>query len=242
MKQLKIAWLYPDLLELYGDRGNIIILKHRADELGVQLKVDEFSIGDHFIPKHYDLIFLGGGADQDQGIFYDDLIKRRELLLEAIEDNVSMVLICGGYQLFGEYYLDAYGNKLDGLKIFDFYSEASEKRSIGYLTISCKLDGETFNLSGFENHGGQTKNVNNPLGNVLSGYGNNRDDKHEGFTYKNVIGTYLHGPLLSRNPELTDLLLRRMAKRNRFELDFSKGDSNFEKLAKKQILKEQNLI
>lgn len=239
---LKIAWLYPDLLELYGDRGNIIALQYRAKELGVDLEVDHFSIGEAFVPKEYDLVFLGGGADRDQSIFYDDLVSRKDDIIDAIEENVAFLLICGGYQLFGQYYIDASGDKLDGLGLFQFYSKAGEKRNIGYLTIECEIDGKQMYVTGFENHGGQTYDVSKPFGKVLSGAGNNTDDDGEGFIYKRVIGTYIHGPLLSRNPELTDLILGWMAERHGLELDFSKGDVTFEKSARRQVMKEQGLL
>ncbi|MGL4663101.1 MAG: type 1 glutamine amidotransferase [Culicoidibacterales bacterium] len=242
MDTLKVAWLYPDLLELYGDRGNILALQYRARELGVKVEVDHFSVGENFSPKEYDLVFLGGGADRDQSIFYDDLVSRRSQIIEAIEDDVAFLLICGGYQLFGKYYIDAHGEKLDGLGIFQFYSKAGEKRNIGYLTVECNIDGNEIYLSGFENHGGQTYDVSSPLGTVLSGAGNNTDEDGEGFLYKKVIGTYLHGPLLSRNPELTDIILGWMAKRHDMELDFSKGDVTFEKMAKRQVMREQGLL
>lgn len=239
---LKVAWLYPDLLELYGDRGNIIALQYRAKELGVELVVDHFSIGDVFSPKAYDLVFLGGGADRDQSIFYDDLVSRRDEIVEAIEDDVAFLLICGGYQLFGQHYIDANGEKLDGLGIFQFYSKAGETRNIGYLTIECEIDGKPMYVSGFENHGGQTYNVSQPFGKVLSGVGNNTEENGEGILYRHVIGTYIHGPLLSRNPELTDVLLSWMAQRHEIELDFTKGDVSFEKSARRQVMTEQGLL
>lgn len=242
METLKIAWLYPDLLELYGDRGNILALTYRAKELGVDIQVDHFSVGETFSPKAYDLVFLGGGADRDQSIFYDDLITRRSQIIEAIEEDVVFLLICGGYQLFGQYYIDANGEKLDGLGIFQFYSKAGNTRNIGYLTVEAKIAGKEIYLSGFENHGGQTYDVSTPLGTVLSGAGNNTDEDKEGFLYKKVIGTYLHGPLLSRNPELTDIILGWMATRHSISLDFSQGDVSFEKMAKRQVMREQGLV
>lgn len=239
---LKIAWLYPDLLELYGDRGNILALQYRARELGVSIEVDHFSIDEPFTPKDYDLVFLGGGADRDQSIFYDDLVSRRDAIVEAIEDDVAFLLICGGYQLFGKYYIDANGDKLDGLGLFQFYSKAGESRNIGYLTIECEIDGKKMYVSGFENHGGQTYNVSQPFGKVLSGAGNNLEDDGEGFVYRKVIGTYIHGPLLSRNPELTDVILSWMAARHDIKLDFTKGDVTFEKNARRQVMHEQGLL
>ena len=243
MKALKIAWLYPDLLELYGDRGNILAFKHRAKELDLELVVETYNIGEFFDALEYDLIFLGGGADQDQSLFYSDLISRRDNFKEAIEKEVAFLLICGGYQLFGKYYLDFKGEKIEGLGIFNFYTLPGEKRSIGYLSLEADIDGNKIILTGFENHRGQTFGVATPLGKVLAGYGNTVSGGFEGFIYKHAVGTYLHGPLLARNPELTDLFLGWMCKRKNIEADFSKVDKiSLEKEAKKQILKEQKLL
>ena len=219
MKALKIAWLYPDLLELYGDRGNILAFKHRAKELDLELVVETYNIGEFFDALEYDLIFLGGGADQDQSLFYSDLISRRDNFKEAIEKEVAFLLICGGYQLFGKYYLDFKGEKIEGLGIFNFYTLPGEKRSIGYLSLEADIDGNKIILTGFENHRGQTFGVATPLGKVLAGYGNTVSGGFEGFIYKHAVGTYLHGPLLARNPELTDLFLGWMCKRKNIEAE-----------------------
>lgn len=243
MEALKIAWLYPDLLELYGDRGNILAFKHRAGELGLELEVNTYNIGEFFDALEYDLVFLGGGADQDQSLFYSDLISRRDNFKEAIENEVAFLLICGGYQLFGKYYIDSKGEKIEGLGIFDFYTLPGEKRSIGYLSLEADIYENKMILTGFENHRGQTMKVSSPLGRVLAGYGNTASGDYEGFIYKHTIGTYLHGPLLARNPELTDLFLSWMCQRKNIEADFSKGDKiSLEKEAKKQILREQKLL
>ena len=242
MGTLKIAWLYPDLLELYGDRGNILAFKHRAKELKLELKVDMYGIDEFFDAKEYDLVFLGGGADQDQSLFYNDLISRKDNFKEAIEGRVAFLLICGGYQLFGEYYLDSNGKRIDGLGIFDFHTTPGEKRSIGYLSIEADIEGSKMILTGFENHRGQTMNVSKPLGKVLAGFGNTTEGEYEGFIYRHAIGTYLHGPLLARNPELTDLFLSWMCEGKNINVDFSKvSEISLEKEAKKQVLKEQGL-
>ena len=242
MDVLKIAWLYPDLLELYGDRGNILAFRHRGTELGLDIKVDKFGVGEFFEAKAYDLVFLGGGADQDQSLFYNDLISRKIDFKEAMAAGTVFLLICGGYQLFGEYYLDSNGNKIDGLGIFKFYTIPGEKRSIGYLSIETEIEGQKMVLTGFENHRGQTIGVDTPLGKVLAGSGNMVGGGFEGFIDKHTIGTYLHGPLLARNPELTDLIIGWMCQRKNINADFSLGNSSsLEKEAKKQVLREQGL-
>lgn len=243
MDVLKIAWLYPDLLELYGDRGNILAFKYRAWELDLDLKVDIYNVCEFFDALEYDLIFLGGGADQDQALFYNDLIERKDNFKKAIENEVALLLICGGYQLFGKYYLDSNGKKIEGLGIFDFYTLPGEKRSIGYISLEADIYGNKMILTGFENHRGQTLGVERPLGKILSGYGNTVSGDFEGFIYKHTIGTYLHGPLLTRNLELIDLFLKWMCQRRNIEVDFSKGSKiSLEKEAKKQILREQRLF
>lgn len=212
MKELNILYLYPDILELYGDFGNIQVLKYRLEKRGIKVNVTPYSIGDEAPDfTKFDLVFSGGGADQEQGILSEDLIKYKDNIKEAINNGVFFLLICGSYQLFGKYYKDADGNIIPGLEIFDYYTEAIEdrqKRCIGNIVINTNLNGKETKIIGFENHGGQTFNIDTPLGDVLSGNGNKFGDSKEGFIQKNVIATYLHGPLLSKNPELTDYIIK----------------------------------
>ncbi len=195
-KELKILYLYPDILELYGDYGNIQVLKYRLEKRGIKSTVVPYSIGDD-IPNFsdFDLVFSGGGADQEQGILAEDLIKYKDNIKQAVESGVFFLLICGSYQLFGKYYKGVEGNIIPGLEIFPYYTEAIEdrtKRCIGNTIISTNLNGKEYKVLGFENHGGQTFNVETPFGEVLSGYGNSFGDTKEGFFTKNVIATYLH--------------------------------------------------
>lgn len=212
MKELKILYLYPDILELYGDFGNIQVLKYRLEQRGINATIVPYSIGDtapNF--NDYDLVFAGGGADQEQGILSEDLIKYKDNVKEAINNGVFFLLICGSYQLFGKYYKGVEGNIIPGLEIFDYYTEAiadRKNRCIGNIVINANLNGKETKIIGFENHGGQTFNVDTPFGDVLFGNGNKLGDSKEGFFLNNVIATYLHGPLLSKNPELADYIIK----------------------------------
>ena len=212
MKELNILYLYPDILELYGDFGNIQVLKYRLEKRGVKANITPYSIGDEAPDfTRFDLVFSGGGADQEQGILSEDLIQYKDNIKEAVNSGVFFLLICGSYQLFGKYYKSADGNIIPGLEIFDYYTEAIEdrtKRCIGNIVINANLNNIETKIIGFENHGGQTFNINTPFGDVLYGNGNKFGDTKEGFIQKNVIATYLHGPLLSKNPELADYIIK----------------------------------
>ena len=211
MKELKILYLYPDMLELYGDYGNIQVLKYRLEKRGIQPIVETYSIGDN--PPNfseYDLVFAGGGADQEQSILSADLVKHKESIKKAVDEGVFFLLICGAYQLFGKYYKGVEGDIIPGLEIFPYYTEAindRKKRCIGNIIISANLNGKETKVIGFENHGGQTFDIPTPFGKVLFGNGNKFGDTQEGFFQENVIATYLHGPLLSKNPELADFII-----------------------------------
>ena len=196
MKELKILYLYPDILELYGDYGNIQVLKYRLEKRGFKAIVTPYTIGDEAPNfKDFDIVFAGGGADQEQSILAKDLVKYKNNIKEAIENKVFFLLICGAYQLFGKYYKDVDGNIIDGLDIFPYYTEAindRKKRCIGNIIIDVELNGNKSKVIGFENHGGQTFNIDSPFGKVLFGNGNKFGDTNEGFFLENVIATYLH--------------------------------------------------
>ena len=196
MKEIKILYLYPDILDLYGDIGNIKVLKYRAEKRGFQVTVDTYSI-DEKTPNFssYDIVFSGGGADNEQKILSEDLAKYKSEIKKAIDSGVFFLLICGSYQLFGKYYKDVDGNVIPGLEIFDYYTEAIEdrkKRCIGNIIINSVINGEEIKVIGFENHGGQTSDIQDPFGTELYGNGNKFSDLNEGFMKKNVIATYLH--------------------------------------------------
>ena len=212
MKEIKILYLYPDMLELYGDYGNIQVLKYRIESRGCQAVIDRYSIGDD-APNFndYDIVFAGGGADNEQSILAEDLVKYTENIQEAVQNGVFFLLICGAYQLFGKYYKGVEGNIIPGLEVFDYYTVANpdrKKRCIGNIVIDANLNDLKTKVIGFENHGGQTFNISNSFGKVLFGNGNKFGDSEEGFFKNNVIATYLHGPLLSKNPELCDYIIK----------------------------------
>ena len=241
MKELKILYLYPDILELYGDFGNIQVLRYRLEKRGIKVTIDSYSIGDN--PPNfneYDIVFAGGGADQEQSILAEDLLKYKENIKEAINNGVFFLLICGAYQLFGKYYKGVEGNIIPGLEVFDYYTEAindRKKRCIGNIVINVNLNGKETKVIGFENHGGQTFDIKTPFGNVLLGNGNKFGDTKEGFFNKNVIATYLHGPLLSKNPELTDYIIKYCLDRKYNEDTILESlDDEFENKCREQLL------
>lgn len=205
--ELKIYHMYPDLLNLYGDIGNVTCLTQRCKWRGIQVEVVGFSMKHEAPLIDGDLFFIGGGSDRGQNIVYTHLRKYSNQIGELIEEGAPVLAICGGYQLLGEKYIDAEGSDVPGLGIFDYYTRSEEGRLIGNIIIenSLGLNPETF--VGFENHGGRTYHEHQPLGKVLVGYGNNGKDKQEGMVYRNCIGTYLHGPLLPKNPQLADFLI-----------------------------------
>ena len=241
MKEIKILYLYPDMLELYGDYWNIQVLRYRLEKRGFQCIVDKYSIGDEMPDfKNYDIIFAGGGADNEQNILSEDLIKYKDNLKEAENEGVFFLLICGAYQLFGKYYKGVEGNIIPGLEIFPYYTEAiadRKKRCIGNIVLNVTLNGKDSKVIGFENHGGQTYDIPTPFGKVLFGNGNKFGDTEEGFFKDNVIATYLHGPLLSKNPELTDYIIKHCLDR-KYQEDITLEPLNdeFENLCRKQLL------
>ena len=241
MKELKILYLYPDILELYGDFGNIQVLKYRLEKRGIKAIVTPYSIGDEAPNfKDFDLVFAGGGADQEQSILAKDLIKYKDNIKEAVDSGVFFLLICGAYQLFGKYYKGVEGNIIPGLDVFPYYTEAlndRKKRCIGNVVIDVNLNGKETKVIGFGNHGGQTYDVNTPFGKVLFGNGNKFGDDNEGFFKENVIATYLHGPLLSKNPDVADYIIKYCLDRKYNEDTILEPlDDTFEDLCRKQLL------
>ena len=251
IKKIKILYLYPDMLELYGDYGNIQVLKYRIEKRGYKAIIDRYSIGDETPDfSSYDIVFAGGGADNEQSILSKDLIKYKENIKNAVDNGVFFLLICGAYQLFGKYYKGVEGNIIPGLEVFDYYTVANpdrKKRCIGNIVIEANLklknveENEDTELKakviGFENHGGQTFDISNSFGQVLFGNGNKFGDVEEGFMKNNVIATYLHGPLLSKNPEIADYIIRYCLERKYNEkIKLKPLDDKFENLCRKQLL------
>ncbi len=250
-KSIKILYLYPDMLELYGDYGNIQVLKYRIESRGYKAIIDRYSIGDTAPSfNDYDIIFAGGGADNEQSILAEDLVKYKDNIKEAVNNGVFFLLICGAYQLFGKYYKGVEGNIIPGLEVFDYYTVANpdrKKRCIGNIVIETNLCTSTDSTDvlenlktkviGFENHGGQTFDISNYFGNVLFGNGNKFGDSEEGFFKNNVIATYLHGPLLSKNPELCDYIIKYCLDRKYNEnIVLEHLNDEFENLCREQLL------
>lgn len=207
---LRLGHLYPDQLNMYGDRGNIIVLRERAAWRGVTLQVTPLELGEPLDSAAYDMLFVGGGQDKEQDEVARDLREAKgEGFLRAIEADMPVLAVCGGYQLLAKYYHPAEGPDLEGIGVFDAWTIHKGKkipRCIGNVALAW---GES-TLIGFENHGGRTYLGSDakPLGRVLAGHGNNSEDGYEGCVYRNTYGTYLHGSLLPKNPHFADYLLR----------------------------------
>ena len=234
--ELNICHLYPDLLNVYGDVGNILILKNRAESRGINVKVTNISLNDNFNPEDFDIVFFGGGQDYEQSIVSEDLKNnKKEALSTYIENEKVLIAICGGYQLLGKYYRAPSGEKLDGLGILDIYTEAGKNRFIGNTIIYNENLDETY--VGFENHSGRTYiNDLKPLGKCLLGYGNNGEDGYEGCIYKNTFCTYFHGSLLSKNPELADRILKLALDKKYDDVNLEPLNDEFEIKAKQTII------
>jgi len=207
--ELKLCHLYPDVLNLYGDRGNILCMERRLSWRGISVETVGVSVGEALRAKNFDLLFVGGGQDFEQEVLLQDLkgAKTAEICA-AVEDGMPVLAICGGYQMLGQYYRTFDGVQCDFVAALDLYTIGSKNRMIGdYMFSWDELPGEM--IVGFENHSGKTylsRNV-QPLGSVVAGFGNNGEDGTEGARYKNVYGTYAHGCLLPKNPALCDKIL-----------------------------------
>lgn len=203
---LKIAHLYPKLLNIYGDGGNIITLKKRCEWRGIEVQLDEIDVGDNI--KEHDIYFIGGGQDLQQIEVSKELQKHKEFLTEERDRGAVFLGICGGYQLMGHYYQPHQGECLKGISLLDAYTVAGSKRFIGNVTV--ETDIVTPNtLVGFENHSGLTylQGETKPIGKMVIGNGNNGVDKTEGARFKNVFGTYMHGSFLPKNAHFADYLI-----------------------------------
>ena len=226
--KISIAHLYPKLLNLYGDMGNIITLKKRCEWRGIKVEIGEIGVGDNI--KEHDLYFIGGGQDKQQVDVAEELYKNKDFLQDERDKGAVFLGICGGYQLFGHYYQPFEGDKLLGISLMDAYTVAGKKRFIGNVTVETDfLSPKT--LVGFENHSGLTylQGDTKPLGKIVVGNGNNGTDKSEGARYKNVFGTYLHGSLLPKNPHFADYLIElALEKRYGEKIALSKLDDSIE--------------
>jgi len=239
MTTLRLAHLYPDLMNLYGDRGNIIVLRRRCAWRGIELTVDEVSTGDA-LDGDYDLAFIGGGQDREQLLVCQDLQGRGDRLQTMVDGGLVVLAVCGGYQLLGHRFLTYQNEELPGLGILDIETKGGQKRLIGNVIVKMKWDGSERVLVGFENHSGRTLlgPKAKPLGIVERGYGNNGDDGTEGAVQGNVFGTYLHGSLLPKNPWFADHLLELAGKRKYGEdFELEPLDDKLELLAQAAVVK-----
>ena len=208
-RTLRLAHLYPDVMNIYGDRGNVIALRYRCEARGIGFELSEVNVSDPFDPAQFDLVLMGGGQDREQRHIADDLVERGPSLKAAIDDGLAALAVCGGFQMFGHRYVDHEGGIIPGIGVFDL-----ETRHPGPLADRCigdvVLATESGEVVGFENHGGRTYLAPGQpaFGTVKRGFGNNAEDGQEGARYKNAFGTYLHGSLLPKNPALADELIR----------------------------------
>ena len=231
--KLRIAHMYPDLLNLYGDRGNIQCMVMRSLWRGIEVEVKEYRLEDTVDFNTADIVLLGGGSDREQQIVCTRLQQIRENFCNYVEDGGTVLAVCGGYQLLGHYY-DAPEGRMQGLSLVDLYTVQKSPRLIGNIVLQNPL--LSYEIAGFENHGGRTYiGENTPFGKVFAGYGNNGNDGHEGVMYKNVIGTYLHGPLLPKNPHVCDLLLAKALNRKYGRAELAPLDDTLEKQANRYI-------
>ncbi len=234
---IRIAHLYPDMLNLYGDRGNIIALTERMKARGIDVQTDSVTMGKSFNSDNYDILFIGGGQDFEQDVLLDDLKKGKDAEInKAIHNGTVMLAICGGYQMLGRYYKTYDGKMLEYMGALDFYTEGKEERMIGNYAYKTK---EGIEVVGFENHSGRTylgKSV-EPLGKMIKGFGNNGEDGTEGVRFKNTFGTYSHGPVLPKNPQLADLLISKALENKYGKSELSALDDTLEAKAREQVMR-----
>jgi CobQ-like glutamine amidotransferase family enzyme len=208
--RLRVGHLYPDYLNIYADRGNIAVLERRAAWRRIELLVKAIGVGDRVEPGQYDLLYVGGGQDREQALIAPDLAAKGDSIREAVAAGAAVLAVCGGYQLLGAFYRDVAGAEQPGAGVLPLYTIAGETRMIGDCLIECELEpGVRRTLAGFENHAGRTylEEGAQALGRVVAGFGNDGESGYEGCRVGRAVGTYLHGPLLPRNPWLADWLL-----------------------------------
>lgn len=234
---LNLAYLYPKLLNIYGDRGNVLTLLNGCKLRGINLTVKTIGLEEKIDSERFDIYFIGGGQDQQQILVSEDLQSKKNDLNSAIKNNAVFLAVCGGYQLLGKYYKSQDGTELKGIEALDLYTISGNKRMIGNVLCKELESGKT--LVGFENHSGKTYLGSSlkPLAKVIRGGGNNGKDGFEGVRYKNVFGTYLHGSLLPKNPHLADKIIRLALERKGLKMPEVKIDNLLEEVAHKRAEK-----
>ena len=208
--KIRLGHLYPEYLNIYADRGNIAVLDRRAAARGHELVVDSVTVGTTLAPGAHDLVYVGGGQDREQAMIAPDLASRRDEVHAAVDGGTALLAVCGGYQLLGRGYRGRDGSWMEGVGLFPHETVAGETRMIGDVLLESALpEAPARTIAGFENHAGRTllDTGASQLGRVVAGYGNDGSSGFEGCRLERALGTYLHGPLLPRNPWLADLLL-----------------------------------
>ena len=230
--KIVVGHLFPDYLNIYADRGNMAVLARRAAWRGHELEVRGLGADDEVRPGEHNLYYIGGGQDREQELIAPALAAHGEALRSAAEAGAALLAVCGGYQLLGRFYRDQSGDELPGVGLFPLHTVAGERRMIGDVLLECELEpGERRTLAGFENHAGRTylDEGAQPLGRVLAGFGNDGESGYEGCRVGRAVGTYLHGPLLPRNPWLADwLLAQAIAHRTGETPDFERLEDDLE--------------
>ncbi len=224
--QINILHLYPDLLNLYGDKGNICTLLKRLEWRGIDASVT--TVDGELSLENCDILYLGGGGEREEAEVFEKLSPLKEDLKAYAEDGGVIVATCGGFELLGR------------LGILDIEISLAEKRLIGNVILECEIDSTTFSVAGFENHLERVDIKNHtPLGKVISGHGNDDKCEYEGVIYKNVFATHLHGPLLPKNPTLCDIILSKAAeKKGGNSVALEPLNDNFEQIALSEIKKK----
>lgn len=236
MRTVRLCHLYPAEMNIYADRGNIAVLQRRLEWRGYRLEVTPVGVGDAVVPGNHDLFYLGGGQDRDQAVVADDLSRTKgDAICSAVEDGAALLAVCGGYQLAGRGYVGVDGAVMPGIGLLDAETVAGPTRLIGDVLINATLDGSVHEVAGFENHAGRTLlgPGATPFGTVVAGFGNDGESGTEGVVRLRAIGTYLHGPLLPRNPWVSDTVLRwALAHRTGSEVTLEPLDDSLEDAAR----------
>ena len=234
-KVLTILQLYPRDMNIYGDNGNLLVLRRRAEWHGYDVEVITYNPGDIF-PKNIDMVLGGGGQDSGQDKIQADLQKIGPKLIDLANNDTPMLVICGLYQLFGKFFKTQDGHEIPGIGLLDIETVAGPERLIGNIVTQNNLFGE---IIGYENHSGQTYLGSNvqPLGTVIRGAGNNGKDESEGAIWKNVIGSYLHGSLLPKNPAIADWMIEQAAMKKFGKFASGMLDDRYAVLARKHAIK-----
>lgn len=233
--ELRIAHLYPDLMNIYGDWGNVLTMRYRAERRGIQVQIHQVGVGTSLEPGQYDFYFFGGGQDHGQVAVSEDLPRIASTLKQEVEAGAGLLSVCGGYQLLGASYHTADGQDLPGAHVLPVMTAGGDARMMNNIVVAINpqlsIDrSKSATLVGFENHSGRTQLLDGamPLGRVIKGNGNNGQDGTEGVVYKAAIGTYLHGSCLPKNPHLADWLLQASLKRNYGEVVLAPLDDELE--------------